>query len=159
DPVLGYTLTSGALQGSDELSGALSREVGEDVGTYDVLVGSLSAGTNYAVTFESAELEITMRTLRLSDFVANDKSYDGTTSATGAAFSDDRVAGDELEFGFTAAFGDADAGMNKTVNFNSGSEEISSNEVVIPLIWETPAGISAELPIINYAIEYREFGM
>ena len=45
DPVLTYT--SSGLVGSDSLSGALTRATGENVGSYDILLGTLSAGPNY----------------------------------------------------------------------------------------------------------------
>jgi formylglycine-generating enzyme required for sulfatase activity len=45
DPALTYT--SSGLVGSDSLSGALIRATGENVGSYDILLGTLSAGPNY----------------------------------------------------------------------------------------------------------------
>src|SRR5262249_30708322 len=56
DPALTYTAT-GLLNG-DSLSGALSRDSGEDAGTYAITQGSLDAGPNYAVTFEGADFQI-----------------------------------------------------------------------------------------------------
>jgi hypothetical protein len=56
DPVFPYTAT--ALLGNDKWSGALSRESGTKVGTYDILIGTLDAGDNYEVTFNGAVFEI-----------------------------------------------------------------------------------------------------
>src|SRR5207253_2455791 len=53
DPALTYQITTGSLIGSDSLSGSLSRLVGETVGSYAVQQGSLPAGTNYALSFNS----------------------------------------------------------------------------------------------------------
>jgi hypothetical protein len=56
DPALTYTAEG--LVGSDTLTGALSREAGEDPGTYAITRGTLTAGDNYEITFTSAVLTI-----------------------------------------------------------------------------------------------------
>ena len=61
DPTFSYQITSGTLHGSDMLSGTLTRTTGEDVGNYAITQGTLSAGSNYALTFASADLTITQR--------------------------------------------------------------------------------------------------
>jgi large repetitive protein len=58
DPELTYRITSGALVGGDVLTGALSREAGEDVGQYEISIGTL-VNSNYSITFVGAELTIT----------------------------------------------------------------------------------------------------
>uniref|UniRef100_UPI001BFC5EBE MBG domain-containing protein n=1 Tax=Echinicola shivajiensis TaxID=1035916 RepID=UPI001BFC5EBE len=59
DPVLGYT-ASGFVNGDDEntLTGSLSRAAGESIGVYDINLGSLSAGDNYNIDYQSATLTI-----------------------------------------------------------------------------------------------------
>jgi len=82
---------------------------GVDEGNYTLLTTS---GT--------AQADIVPRTLMLTSFVAGSKIYDGTMAVTsGDEFDDDRVAGDELTFDYTAAFEDKNVGTNKTVNFTS----------------------------------------
>ncbi|PZX55698.1 MBG domain-containing protein, partial [Algoriphagus chordae] len=59
EPVLTYDVTG--FKGADTdaiLSGALSREPGEDVGTYLINQGSLGAGNNYTIDFTGAEFSI-----------------------------------------------------------------------------------------------------
>jgi hypothetical protein len=56
DPELTYQVTSGYLSGDDEIIGELVRDPGEDVGSYDILIGSLEIddgnnGDNYDLTF------------------------------------------------------------------------------------------------------------
>jgi hypothetical protein len=58
DPVFTFSITSGALVGSDTFSGALSREPGETNGWYDILIGTLTLGPNYNLGFISATLRI-----------------------------------------------------------------------------------------------------
>lgn len=62
DPTFTYQITSGSLVGSDVLSGSLSREAGENAGTYALTLGSL-ANPNYTLTLVSANLSITPKTL------------------------------------------------------------------------------------------------
>jgi hypothetical protein len=62
DPALGFSVTSGALAGSDTFSGSLVRAAGENVGTYPITQGTLSAGSNYTLSFSGAALTITKAT-------------------------------------------------------------------------------------------------
>ena len=79
DPALTYT--SSGLIGSDSLSGALTRAAGENVGSYDILVGTLSAGANYTLSYTGASLGITAASLSSSAINITAPStlvYDGT---------------------------------------------------------------------------------
>ena len=58
DPPLTYQVTSGSFVGSDSFSGALSREGDDEPGIYAILVGTLSAGSNYDMTFIGANFTI-----------------------------------------------------------------------------------------------------
>jgi hypothetical protein len=58
DPAFTWQLTSGTLVGGDSLTGALARAPGEDVGTYAIGQGTLSAGSNYSLTFVGSTLTI-----------------------------------------------------------------------------------------------------
>jgi hypothetical protein len=66
DPALTYSITSGSLVGDDSFSGSLSRETGENVGTYKILPGSLSLGANYNITFINADFIITQRSITVT---------------------------------------------------------------------------------------------
>lgn len=62
DPQIDFVLTLGSLQFDDELSsiltGVVSREVGEDVGVYEIGQGTLNAIDNYNMTFVCGDLYI-----------------------------------------------------------------------------------------------------
>lgn len=58
DPALTYT-SAPELIGDDTFTGGLTREEGEGAGDYGILQGNLSAGDNYAITFELGTLTIT----------------------------------------------------------------------------------------------------
>jgi hypothetical protein len=57
DPVL--TFSSSGLLGTDAFTGALTRTAGEAVGSYNILIGTLSAGSNYSISYVGASLAIT----------------------------------------------------------------------------------------------------
>lgn len=116
DPVLTYTVTG--LVGTDVMTGDLSREGGEDVGTYAITQGTLAATANYTINYTGADLTINKRVVTVSGITAHDKNYDGTTAATlvlGNAVFEGLVAGDDLTVAATGAFEDAEVGNNKTV--------------------------------------------
>ena len=81
--------------------------------------GTDAANYSFANATGTAKANITARTLTLSNFVANGKTYDGTTNATGGAFSDNRVSGDVLGFTYDYSFENKDVGTNKNVNFSN----------------------------------------
>jgi len=58
DPELTYRITSGNLAFDDEFTGSLAREVGEGVGTYRILRGTLALSSNYNLTFIGADFTI-----------------------------------------------------------------------------------------------------
>jgi hypothetical protein len=60
DPIFTYK-NDPLLFNDDVFTGTLSRVTGETVGTYAIEQGNLSAGANYSITFESADLTILAR--------------------------------------------------------------------------------------------------
>jgi hypothetical protein len=80
EPTLTSTVTAGSLAGSDVFTGALVRTAGENVGPYPIAQGSLSAGTNYTLTYVGANLSITARPITVTAAAAT-KTYDGTVSS------------------------------------------------------------------------------
>ncbi|MCK5066138.1 MAG: hypothetical protein KAR16_01805, partial [Bacteroidales bacterium] len=112
DPELTYT-SSGLFTG-DTITGELNREEGEDAGDYHILQGSLNAGDNYAIHYDSATLTIDPAHLTVN-VVAENKVYDGTRDAVVSLF-DDRLNEDTLDISFTSAlFVDKKVGENKEV--------------------------------------------
>jgi len=95
--------------------------VAKDVNFNNITITGGTDMNNYSLgtTSGTAHADVAVRTLNFSNFVADDKMYDGTTTVTGAAFADDRVSGDLLSFTFDAAFADKHAGIAKVVNFSS----------------------------------------
>lgn len=93
DPELTYTLKPELVEG-DPIEGALTRQPGEDVGSYVITQGSLSLNSNYVLLFEeAAALKVTPaeRTISfpsLADKTYGDHDFDaGASSNTGEAVS------------------------------------------------------------------------
>ncbi len=66
DPVLTYTIVSGALLEGDAFSGSLSRETGEVRGSYTINQGTLRLPEYYELAFTTAQLSIIRRQLVVS---------------------------------------------------------------------------------------------
>jgi hypothetical protein len=96
DPELTYQFTP-ALIGSDGFTGALTREAGENVGTYAILQGTLALSNNYILDYTSAGFNITPKGLSVT---ADNKSkvFDGfpftgfTVSYDGFVFGEDETS-------------------------------------------------------------------
>lgn len=123
--VTGRTL-NGVINSDDvALSGGIANYDNKNVGTGKTvtLTGMSLAGSksgNYNLTsVGTITANITVRTLHLSNFGADSKFYDGTTTATGIGFNDDRVSGDNLAFYREASFVDPSVGTGKNVNYSN----------------------------------------
>jgi surface protein len=66
DPALTYTVT-GFENGDDQsvITGALTREAGENIGTYAIEQGTLATTANYDITYTAADFIITKATLNI----------------------------------------------------------------------------------------------
>lgn len=58
DPTFTYRVTAGSLLAGDGLTGQLVRQAGEASGTYEIRQGTLSAGSNYQLSFQPGVLTI-----------------------------------------------------------------------------------------------------
>ncbi len=136
DPALTYNITSGALVGSDSLSGSLTRAAGENVGHYAILQGTLTAGSNYNLSFVSADLTITPAPLTVTADAKN-KVYGTADPAltyqitSGALVGSDnlsgsltRVAGENVGH-YAIQQGTLTAGSNYNLSFVSADLTIT----------------------------------
>ena len=82
DPAFTFETDPGLID-DDKFTGALSRATGEDVGSYAYALGNLSAGGNYDLSLDDGEeFEVTAKELTVTGASAQNKTYDGTTTAT-----------------------------------------------------------------------------
>lgn len=92
-----YTLTTGALVGGDSFTGALTREAGEGIGTYEIQQGTLDAGTNYNLSYESDYFEITQKIITVTADMQPAKIYgDEDPGEFGYTYTPELFVGDEF---------------------------------------------------------------
>src|SRR5439155_791888 len=112
DPALTYQITSGSLKSGDSISGALTRDAGENVGTYAIKQGTLAisdgnGGNNYDLTFIGALLTINKRPITITA-EAKSKIYgDADPALTYQITSGSLKSGDSISGALTR-----DAGEN-----------------------------------------------
>jgi len=136
DPTFTYTSSDPAVT----LTGALARETGEDVGTYAITQGTLDAGTNYAIAFDSNNFSIIAKPITVTVEVGQSKvfgsvdpsfaytSSDPATSFTGALT---RTSGEDVG---TYAIGQgtlAVAGNNYSMSFVSNNFFITPKPITV----------------------------
>ncbi|MBE7089622.1 MAG: hypothetical protein E7362_02325 [Clostridiales bacterium] len=96
DPELDFIVEG--LIGSDTLSGSLVREVGEDVGEYSILVGTLTSNSNYAMTFIEGTFRINPKTVTVTANVV-EKTY-GETADPELTYTVDGLIGSDTVSGY-----------------------------------------------------------
>ena len=102
DPALTYVSTG--LVTGDALTGALTRETGEAVGSYGILQGTLSGGGNYAVTYNRALLTINLGIPPVENLIIPYIPADGGGSTTNGASSGSGGAGGQKDGGTSVGF-------------------------------------------------------
>ncbi|WP_208112414.1 MBG domain-containing protein, partial [Pedobacter metabolipauper] len=82
DPVaLTYEISFGTLVGADEFTGSLTRDTGENVGTYAIKLGDLALNDNYELTYQGENLEILPATITGVTLSDQTFTYDGTVKS------------------------------------------------------------------------------
>lgn len=125
DPVLGYNLDSEtSLVSGETLSGQLGRQQGADVGTYQILQGTLTNenNPNYDISFlNNVTFGIEKRKVTITGITA-EKVYDGSTVISAmdveAAVVNNLAAGENLTvIGAAGSFENKNAGTNVKIIF------------------------------------------
>jgi hypothetical protein len=106
DPALTYQVTSGALVPGDSFTGSLTRAAGENVGTYDILQGTLSAGANYNLTFAGASLTIGQKAITVTADPKSKVYGDADPALTYQLTSGALVSGDSFTGSLTRVAGE-----------------------------------------------------
>ena len=151
DPVsFTYSTTSGALYSGDAFSGSLTRVAGENVGNYAITQGSLTAGSNYNLTFVSRNFSITQRPITVTA-ATNTKVYDGTTVASTlpTITSGSLVGGDTV--GFIETYDTRHVGGTKTIT-PSGIVNDSNGGANYSVTFATSTGVVSAAPLTITAV-------
>ncbi|MBJ2125964.1 MBG domain-containing protein [Flavobacterium sp. IB48] len=125
EPILTSTV-SPSLVGTDAFTGALSRIIGENVGSYAIEQGDLSAGSNYTITFESKDFEITPKEISVSVNASQSKYYGEADPIFTYTASEALVSGNSFSGSLSRANGE-NAG---TYDYTIGSLSAGSNYVL-----------------------------
>ncbi|OAZ02840.1 MBG domain-containing protein [Flavobacterium succinicans] len=141
DPVFVYSV-SPSLVGSDSFTGALSRVAGENTGTYTINQGSLSAGSNYTISYAAANFTITAKPITVTATSSQTKVYGtsdpvfaytvspnlvGSDTFTGAL---SRVAGENTG-NYTITQGNLSSGSNYTITYVSKDFVITAKPITV----------------------------
>ena len=142
DPTFTYTCTPALISG-DSFAGALSRATGENVGSsYAISQGTLNAGSNYTITFNSANFAITAKAITVTAntgqtkvYGASDPTFTCTVSPTlqsGDSFTGalTRVAGENVG-SYAISQGTLSAGSNYTITFTGNNFSITAKAITV----------------------------
>ncbi len=141
DPTFGYTFT-GSIYMGDGFTGSLSREPGENVGTYPITIGTLTLGPNYEITFNSALFTINPKSLTVVVYPGQNKTYGDEDPVfmywlMGALEPGDsfvgqlgREPGENVGF-YQINMGTLTAGPNYNLSLNSNNFEIKKRYIAI----------------------------
>lgn len=138
DPNLSWTITEGALTGTDKLEHiSVTRTVGEDVNTYTMTVSQAEGSNpNYHITFETGTFTIYKRTIGIH-WGNTSFTYDGTEKLPTAA-AIDTVSGDEI--GLTVTGSQETAGTDYTATVTGITGDKAEN-------YQLPADVTQNFSI------------
>jgi len=124
-----FTYSADGLVGSDGFNGALLRDAGESVGIYAINRGTLSAGSNYTLSFTGADLTITPKALAGSDItlIRDGNSYTASASGVGG-FTYSYVGRNGTSYGPSADAPSADGDYTVTATVNDSNYTGSKSE-------------------------------
>jgi gliding motility-associated-like protein len=168
DPTLAYTITSGGpLKTGDTFTGALARAAGENIGTtYAINQGTLSAGTNYSITFVSNNFAITAKPITVTATAGQSKVYgtadplftytitSGGPLKTGDTFTGAlaRAAGENTGTTYAINQGTLSAGTNYNITFVSNNFAITAKPITVTATAGQSKVYGAADPTLAYTI-------
>ena len=151
-----------ALIGGDSFSGSLGRQPGEDVGVYAIGQNTLSAGSNYQISYVGSTLTILARGIRVSA-TAQAKTYGSADPALGYTFSPSLVFRDTFSGSLARATGEGIGsyaidqgtlalGTNYTLTYTGASLTIGRAPLTITADnKEKPAGTANPVLTASYS--------
>ena len=162
NPVYSYTVSPSLVSG-DSFTGTLTRTTGENIGNYAITQGSLSAGSNYTISYVSKDFTITAKPITVTADASQTKVY-GTTdpvfayTVSPSLVSDDsftgaltRVAGENVGV-YAITQGTLNAGGNYTIMFNGSDFTITKADQVITWNQTLGLGCNGETSLVMTAV-------
>ncbi|CAN1565968.1 Secretion system C-terminal sorting domain [Flavobacteriaceae bacterium] len=162
DPAFAYTV-SPSLIGGDSFTGALTRVAGENIGTYAINQASLSAGSNYTISYAGANFTVTAKPITVTATPTQTKVYGTTDPVFAYTVSPSLVSGDSFTGALTRAAGEnADvyaitrgtlsAGGNYSITYISSNFTINKADQVITWNQTLAFGCNGETNIVLTAV-------
>ena len=161
DNNLPITYTTAPVASSElPLDGALSRAVGEDVGSYLITIGTLKPTTgNYKLTLSKEYYNIVAKQLSYKYSSAIEKVYDGTTNVTTLPSIEGIIPSDNasVAVAITGSYNDKNVGSGKTASFSCTISGAKAGNYLLPAPADitTAAITQAPLAITPNNIEKR----
>jgi hypothetical protein len=162
DPVFTYSVLPSLVTG-DTFTGNLSRIAGNNVGTYAIEQGNLSAGANYNITYVSRDFTITAKPITVTANASQTKVYGTTNPVYSYTVSPNLVSGDsfigalartagENVGNYTITQGTLSAGANYTITYNGSNFTITKADQVITWNQTLGFGCNGETSIVLTAV-------
>ena len=165
DPAFTYVVTG--LEDSDSVVGGMARLPGENVATYAITIGTLTAGPNYSITFVSADLTITKRPITITaddkeKAIGDDDPELTYTITTGSLAYDNAITGDLVRDAGEAlgtypikvgslAIDDGNGGANYDLTFVQGTFTIKQITLTVTAQAKTKVYGTAD-PVFTYTV-------
>jgi hypothetical protein len=144
---LTWQIVDGRLVFDDQISGALTREDGVAPGIYAILQGSLTAGSNYALTFEPGTLTIRGSEItRNSELGAKQDGFIDDTELVLEPVVEPRPILSDDEGSLIATTEQTDEIVREIEDASSYCSIIGQSEYVVDCLSERLAVIAAKLP-------------
>ena len=127
------------------------KNVGDDkVVTYSFAKSGEDAD-NYTLSVETVDLKanITAKEISINEIVANDKEYDGTTTATATFTMVGAIENEDVAVNYTATFDDKNAEENKTVSLTF---ELAGEDIANYVLASSTATATAEVTAKSIAV-------
>ena len=127
DPSLTYQITNGSLLDGETLLGELSRDIGEDVGSYTI--SSTLAHPNYEISFIPASLTIT-ESVNDGGSPSNGDSSDGSSSSDEDSSNDENDTNDGSNSATDGSSSDGDnenSSENETINSDLDNDDVDDS--------------------------------
>ena len=164
DPTFAYAITSGHLVGGDTLTGALSRNPGENAGSYAITQGSLAASSNYTLGYIGANFTINPMALVATASSGQSKTYGDAdpgafayTLTTGHLVGSDTLTGalsrnpGENAGSYAITQGSLAASGNYTLGYVGANFSVTQRPITVTALGETKVYGNAD-PALAYAV-------
>jgi hypothetical protein len=162
DPSLTYTV-SPSLETGDSFTGTLTRAAGNNVGTYAITQGSLTAGSNYALSYAGDNFIIIPKTIMVTANVSQSKVYGAVDPSltytvspsleTGDSFTGTlaRAAGNNVGT-YAITQGSLSAGSNYTLSYAGDNFAITSKVITVKANTSQSKVYGTVEPVLTYSV-------